>query len=92
MINHLDYPKTDEEKKAAVKRSKAFVGKEAYHLFKNNCEHFVTEVLTGEGSSRQVQRAGSIFDITASTFLAVTNPAECKCFVKMKQRNDFGSI
>ena len=31
-----------------------------YHLLWNNCEHFATEVRTGEGQSLQVQKAVAV--------------------------------
>ena len=39
-----------------IRRARQRIGKE-YHLLWDNCEHFATEMRTGEGQSRQVQKA-----------------------------------
>ena len=39
-----------------IRRAKQRIGKE-YNLLWDNCEHFATEVRTGEGQSLQVQKA-----------------------------------
>ena len=78
MINHPSYPEKDEEKEAAVERARASIGKGDYDVLGNNCENFVTEVLTGKGRSRQAERVGPIIQMAAATFLALTDPDECK--------------
>ena len=39
-----------------IRRARLWIGKE-YNLLWDNCEHFATEVRTGEGQSLQVQKA-----------------------------------
>ena len=78
VINHPDYPKTDDEKKAAVECARASIRKGDYHLLFNNCEHFVTEVLTGKGRSRQAERVGPITHILTTAIFALKYPATCK--------------
>lgn len=39
---------------AAVERARSRLGEDRYRLWSNNCEHFVTWALSGEGRSRQV--------------------------------------
>jgi Lecithin retinol acyltransferase len=40
---------------AAVARARSRLGEDRYHLWSNNCEHFVTWCLTGSAHSEQVQ-------------------------------------
>jgi hypothetical protein len=43
-----------------VARAKSRLGEEGYDLIWNNCEHFATECVTGEGFSDQVAVAGPV--------------------------------
>ncbi|KAL3853761.1 hypothetical protein ACJMK2_017275 [Sinanodonta woodiana] len=53
------YPKTDEERNAAVQRARSRQGDRLYCLTCNNCEHFVTWALTGKPISMQWINAGA---------------------------------
>ena len=49
----------------AVKRAESRIGKDGYSLWGNNCEHFVSWCITGDHSSKQVNRVA-----TAATILS----------------------
>lgn len=51
------YPQTVEDRMKAVEVAEKSIGKRGYHLFRNNCETWVNEVLRGIGYSVQANRA-----------------------------------
>ena len=55
LVKDSRYPVNEEEADDAWRRAEARRGEKEYNLLFNNCEHFVTEILTGQGSSEQVE-------------------------------------
>ena len=55
LVKDSRYPVNEEEADDAWRRAEARIGEKEYNLVSNNCEHFVTEILTGQGSSEQVE-------------------------------------
>jgi hypothetical protein len=47
------YPNDEEAKDNIVQEARNRVGKGAYHALRDNCEHFVTELMLGKGLSHQ---------------------------------------
>lgn len=56
-IEKPDYPKTIKEKEKAIQRLLARVGETAYGVSYNNCEHFVSYILTSNAYSEQIEIA-----------------------------------
>lgn len=50
------YPQDEEKRDDAVTRARQKIGQGEYHFLFNNCEHFVTRMLTGQGISDQLNR------------------------------------
>ena len=50
----------------AVKRAESRIGKDGYSLWGNNCEHFVSWCITGDHSSKQVNRVATIATILST--------------------------
>ena len=69
LVYSSDYS-TDE----IIRRASEWIGRE-YNLLSYNCEHFATEVRTGEGQSRQVQNAAVAAAILAAVGLAAAGLA-----------------
>jgi len=57
-VKRDSYPTSREERISARKRAEARVGELSYKASLNNCEHFVTEVLTGKATCHQLGCAG----------------------------------
>ena len=55
LVKDSRYPVNEEEADDAWRRAEERIGETEYSLLFNNCEHFVTECLTGQGSSEQVE-------------------------------------
>jgi len=64
-VKRDSYPTSIKERISARKRAEARVGELSYKASLNNCEHFVTEVLTGKATCRQLDCTGlKIFAVT----------------------------
>jgi len=57
-VKRDSYPTSRKERISAKKRAEARVGELSYKASLNNCDHFVTEVLTGEATCHQLENAG----------------------------------
>lgn len=57
LIQKGEYPHTEDEKKTAINRASSRFNENDFRLSSNNCEWFVTWVLTGIGSCEQINNA-----------------------------------
>ncbi|KAK3579588.1 hypothetical protein CHS0354_017697 [Potamilus streckersoni] len=60
LVYSEDYPRTDEEKDAAIQRAKSRLGEKQYCLTCNNCENFVTWALSIKPISIQWRDASTV--------------------------------
>lgn len=58
-ITRQNYPSNDHEKKMAFMRAASRLGETEYSVSSNNCESFVTWVLTGEATCEQFEGSGT---------------------------------
>lgn len=61
IIENENYPKTAQQRRKALDRAQSRIGEHRYQLSINNCEHFVTFVLTGKPYSKQLENSSYIF-------------------------------
>lgn len=66
-IDHPKYPKHEYDRDEAVHRARQRRGEREYNIVSNNCEHFVTEILTGSKRCDQVGVRGLVRSSTASS-------------------------
>jgi len=68
-VHHHFYPTNALERTKAAEQALRRCGDLRYKVSQNNCEHLVTEILTGKAVSRQLEEestlvAAILFDIT----------------------------
>ena len=56
MASHRKYPQSETDRDTAVDDAERMVGEMNYKLLFHNCEHFVTEILTGKAWSTQTAK------------------------------------